>query len=146
MPDRAFRYAEDAVYALACIVLFAGSLALLVKAVYDLATGLDDGVTATAKSVLNSLLLVFVFVELLGAVRVTMTERSLVAEPFLLVGIIASIKEIVVTSIDLGEQAGTPEFDDLVLKVGLLTALLLVLALSSFLLRRKEREPPETTT
>ena len=83
------------------------------------------------------------FVELQAAVRVTMTERALVAEPFLLVGIIASIKEIIVTSIDLSEQAGTEEFSDLILKIGALTGLLLVLAISSWLLRRKEREPAE---
>lgn len=145
MPDKVLRLAEDIVYALACVVLFAGSLALSAQAAYELATGLDEGVVTTTKAVLDTLLLVFVFVELLSAVRVTMTERSLVAEPFLLVGIIASIKEIVVTSIDLSEKAGTPEFDDLVRKVAMLTGLLLVLAISSYLLRRKEREPPETT-
>ena len=144
-PERLLSIAEDVVYGLACLVLLAGSFALLAKATYDLATGLDDGVTEAAKSVLDTLLLVFVFVELLSAVRLTMTERTLVAEPFLLVGVIATIKEIIVTSIDLSEKAGTPEFDDLLMKVGVLTALLLVLALSSFLLRRKEREPPENT-
>jgi hypothetical protein len=35
---------------------------------------------------LSVLLLVFVFVELLGAVRVTIRERQLITEPFLLVG------------------------------------------------------------
>lgn len=143
--DRALRLGEDAVYGLACLVLLAGAVALLAKSVYDLATGIDDGVTAITKSVLDTLLLLFVYVELFAAVRVTMTERTLVAEPFLLVGIIASIKEIVVTSIDLSEKAGTREFDDLVQKVGVLTVLLLVLAASSFLLRRKEREPSEAS-
>jgi uncharacterized membrane protein (DUF373 family) len=141
--DRVLGLSEDVVYLFACLVLFAGAVALLVKSVHDLATGLDEGTTATAKSLLDTLLLVFVFVELQAAVRVTMTERALVAEPFLLVGIIASIKEIVVTSIDLSDAAGTDEFADLVTKVGVLTGLLLVLAVSSFLLRRKEREPAE---
>ena len=143
MPDRALRLAEDVVYALACLVLLAGAVALLAKAAYDLATGIDDGVAPVAKSVLDTLLLVFVFVELLSAVRATMTERKLVAEPFLLVGIIATIKEIVVTSIDLSEKAGSREFDDPLQKVGVLSVLLLILAASSFLLRRKEREPDE---
>ena len=142
-PDKVLRIGEDIVYFAATLVLFAGAVFLVGKAIYDLATGFDDGISETAKSVLDTLLLVFVFVELQAAVRVTMTERALVAEPFLLVGIIASIKEIIVTSIDLSEQAGSEEFSDLVLKVGALTGLLLVLALSSWLLRRKEREPAE---
>jgi hypothetical protein len=39
-------------------------------------------------------------VELLFAVRSTVEKRELLAEPFLLVGIIASIKEIVVLSVE----------------------------------------------
>ena len=59
-------------------------------------TCFDDFGSDVVVEVLDTLLLVFVFVELLGAVRVTIREQKLVAEPFLLVGIIASIKEIVV--------------------------------------------------
>ena len=117
---------------------------LLAKATYDLATGLDDGVIHTTRGVLDTLLLLFVFLELLAAIRATMKERTLVAEPFILVGIIATIKEVVVSSIDTGEAIGTPEFDDLIRQVAVLAGLLLVLAVSSFLLRRKEREPAET--
>ena len=143
--DRALRVAEDVVYGLACLVLLAGSVALLAKAGYDLATGLDEGVVATSRSVLDTLLLLFVFLELLAAIRTTIKERTLVAEPFILVGVIATIKELVVSSIDAGEAIGRPEFDDLMQKVGVLTALLLTLAVSSFLVRRKEREPDETS-
>ena len=143
--DRVLRLAEDVVYGLACVVLLAGSVALLAKAAYDLATGLDEGVVPTARSVLDTLLLLFVFLELLAAIRTTIKERTLVAEPFILVGIIATIKEVVVSSIDAGEAVGQPEFDDLIQKVGVLTVLLLVLAVASYLLRRKEREPEETS-
>ena len=59
----------------------------------------DLGVITMAAEVLDLLLLVFIVVELLYAVRTTLAERELVAEPFLLVGIIASIKEIVVLSV-----------------------------------------------
>jgi uncharacterized membrane protein (DUF373 family) len=142
--DRALNLGEDVAYGLAGVVLLAGSAALLAKAAYDLATGLDDGVVHTTRGVLDTLLLLFVFLELLAAIRATMKERTLVAEPFILVGIIATIKEVVVSSIDTGEAIGTPEFDDLITKMAVLTGLLLVLALSSFLLRRKEREPSET--
>ena len=142
--DRALNLGEDVAYGLACVVLLAGSVALLVKGAFDLATDLDQGVIPTARSVLDTLLLLFVFLELLAAIRATMKERTLVAEPFILVGIIATIKELVVSSVDTGEAIGSPEFDDLIQKVGVLTGLLLVLAVSSFLLRRKEREPEET--
>ena len=55
---------------------------------------------------LDVLLLVFIVVELLFAVRSTVEERELLAEPFLLVGIIASIKEIVVLSVEAAKEVG----------------------------------------
>jgi uncharacterized membrane protein (DUF373 family) len=143
LADRWLRVAEQVVYGLACLVLLAGAGALLVKAGYDLATGIDEGgVSDTAASVLDTLLLVFVFVELLSAVRSTIREGELVAEPFLLVGVIATIKELVVTSNEARDKSGSA-FEEAAIEIGVLSALLLVLAVALFLVRRKEREPEE---
>jgi uncharacterized membrane protein (DUF373 family) len=93
---------------------------------------------------LDILLLVFIVVELLFAVRSTVEKRELLAEPFLLVGIIASIKEIVVLSVESAKAVGDgAEFDDRIMEIGVLGVLVLLLGLTSFLLRRKEREPDE---
>jgi len=88
------------------------------------------------------LLLVFILVELLGAVRATLAERRLVAEPFLIVGIIASIKAIVVSSLDASKSGGEA-FEELMIEVSVLGVVILLLALASWLVRRKEREPTE---
>ncbi|MDP9434669.1 MAG: phosphate-starvation-inducible PsiE family protein [Actinomycetota bacterium] len=42
--------------------------------------------------VLDALLLVFIFVELLYAVRTTLKERQIVAEPFLIAGILTAMR------------------------------------------------------
>ncbi|MBA3955366.1 MAG: hypothetical protein H0X58_01715, partial [Acidimicrobiia bacterium] len=96
LTNRALRLVEDLVYALICVVLTGAALALLIKAGYDLATGIgaEEGLKVTTSEILDTLLLVFILVELLSAVRTTLVERQLLAEPFLLVGIIATIKEI----------------------------------------------------
>jgi uncharacterized membrane protein (DUF373 family) len=91
---------------------------------------------------LDTLLLVFVLIELLSAVRVTLTEHKLLAEPFLLVGVIATIKELVVTANEARDKTGEA-FDEAAIEIGVLSGLLLVLAVALFLLRRKEREPEE---
>jgi uncharacterized membrane protein (DUF373 family) len=97
--------------------------------------------------VLDVLLLVFIVVELLFAVRTTVEKRELVAEPFLLVGIIASIKEIVVLSVEAAGVLGSgDQFDDRVVEIGLLGVLVVLLGVTSYLLRRKEREPDEGET
>ncbi len=143
LADRALRLAEEVLYLLACVLLLAGAVSLLVKAGYDLATGLgDEGVTDIASGVLDSLLLVFVFVELLSAVRTTIREHQLLAEPFLLVGVIATIKELVVTGNEARDKTGEA-FDEAAIEIGVLSGLLLVLAVALFLVRRKEREPEE---
>jgi uncharacterized membrane protein (DUF373 family) len=142
LADRGLRVAEQVVYVLACLLLLAGAVVLLVKATYDLVFLEGEGVTETASTMLDTLLLVFVLIELLSAVRATFTEHRLLAEPFLLVGVIATIKELVVTANEARDKTGE-SFDEAAIEIGVLSGLLLVLAVSLFLLRRKEREPEE---
>ncbi len=59
-------WAEQAVYAVAAVALFAGAAALLVEAVVAYVDDLSDGILAASTELLSVLLLVFVFVELLG--------------------------------------------------------------------------------
>lgn len=140
--DRAMQVAENVVYATVAVLLVASALLAIGAIGYRLATDLDDGVSNAVTKALDGLLLVFILVELLGAVRATIAERNLVAEPFLMVGIIAAIKEIVVASLKVAEAQGS-EFDDAMKEVGVLGGVVLLLAVSSWLIRRKEREPEE---
>ena len=142
--DRVFALAEDVVYGGIAVLLIATALVLLVRAAGQLLTLGSAGVQEAAIEVLDTLLLVFIVVELLFAVRTTLIKRELVAEPFLLVGIIASIKEIVVLSVKAAEDVGKGrEFDDQILEIGVLGGLVLLLGLTAWLLRIKEREPDE---
>lgn len=138
--NNGLRWAEDVIYALVALTLVACALVVLGDTVYDLARSSDDGLKKAMKSALDSLLIVFILVELLSGVRTTLAERRLVAEPFLLVGIIASIKEVVVVAAfaETGEDVG-----ESMLEVGVLGAVVVGLSLATFLLRRKEREPEE---
>lgn len=146
LTDRALRVVEDVVYVLICIVLTGAAGWLLLKAGYDLVSGGEAGVKVTVSGILDTLLLVFILIELLSAVRTTLVERQLLAEPFLLVGMIATIKEIVVGSLEAKDLAGKdPQaFTHVMTEIGVLGGVLLVLAVSSYLLRRKEREPEES--
>jgi len=138
------RMAENAVYVAAGLLLFAGAIAVVVALGYRLVQDIDDGTKDAITSTLDGLLLVFILLELLAAVRATMIERKLVAEPFLVVGIIASIKEIVILALTAKEELGNGgKFDDAMTEIGVLGGVILLLALASFLVRRKEREPEE---
>ncbi len=141
---RLLELAENVVYAGIALLLVLAALALLVLAGRTAWSLTGDLSQAPMVELLDVLLLVFIVVELLFAVRTTVEKRELVAEPFLIVGIIASIKEIVVLSVESAKVVGQgAEFDDRIVEIGVLGVLVLLLGFTSFLLRRKEREPDE---
>jgi uncharacterized membrane protein (DUF373 family) len=133
-----------AIYAVVSLALVVGAVLLLGAAIRELVTNLDDGAVNATTGLLSTLLLVFIFVELLGAVRTTVRERGLVAEPFLLVGIIASIKEIVlISAAPPPDGEDFAQFRDSMVEVGVLTGVVLLLAIATLLLRRRQREPED---
>ena len=134
--------AEDIIYALTALLLAGGALIVLGVAVYHFATDVSKGVEKAIEVTLNSLLIVFILVELLAAVRQAIDEHKLVAEPFLLVGMLAAIKEMVVVSTFRIEAQKT---SDVVLKIGVLAAIVIGLAVATLIMRRRVREPGEST-
>ena len=108
--EKAIERAENVVYLVVAVILVLIAAVVLVRAVLEFLTLGSAEVSDVAAKVLDLLLLVFIVVELLFAVRTTLSRRELVAEPFILVGIIASLKEIVVLSVKAPELLGTPEF------------------------------------
>ena len=135
---------ETALYITIGVVLAAGAVVMLVQSGYNLVDDLDEGAVTAARSALDSLFLTFIFVELLGAVRVTVREHTLVAEPFFLVGIIASIKELIllIGTEELSSQEWE-KFRNGMIEVGVLTAVIAVLTWCTVWVRRRMREPAE---
>ena len=135
---------EDAVYLGIAFLLAVSAGVLLVVAADQLLDIFEDFASDPIVEVLDTLLLVFIVVELLSAVRTTLTRRELVAEPFLIVGIIASIKEIVVLSVKAADDIGSgAAFRDQLWEIGVLGVVVVLLGATAWLLRRKEREPDE---
>jgi hypothetical protein len=64
-----------------------------------------------------------------------------VAEPFLIVGILAGIKEIVVLSVEAATLLDKgPAFARAVVEIGVLAGVVLALALAAFVLRERRRD------
>jgi Phosphate-starvation-inducible E family len=64
----------------------------------------ETGVLETVLAVLDRLLLAFIFVELIDIIKVTVSEREIfIAEPFLLVGLIAVGRRILLLTAGLRE-------------------------------------------
>jgi uncharacterized membrane protein (DUF373 family) len=141
LADRVLSGVEDAVYWGIAVVLALGSVALLVAQFNTLLRLRDTSTSTLMLEILDGLLLLFIFVELLYAVRACLRSHEIVAEPFLIVGILAGIKEIVVLSVEAATllEKG-PEFSRAVLEIGVLGGVVLLLALSAFILRVRRRD------
>jgi uncharacterized membrane protein (DUF373 family) len=147
---RALTLGEDVLYVAIAVLLVGGGLVVLAGAAGAFLDLGGTSVSSFALRLLDSLLLVFIFVELLAAVKLTLKRREIVAEPFLLVGIVASIKEIVVLSVEVADvMAGKVQVaasvTEFAVQIGVLGAVALALAVSAWLLRLKEREPEESS-
>ncbi len=141
--DRVLSIVEDAVYWGIAVILVAGAAALLVAQVKTMFSLLDAPTSKVMLELLDGVLLIFIFVELLYAVRTSLRSHEIAVEPFLIVGILACIKEIVVQSVEAAKLVGQgPEFARTIVQTGVLGALVLVLAVAAWVLRQRTLVAP----
>lgn len=141
LADRVLGWAEDAIYWGIAVVLLLGSVAILVAQFAKLLHLRDTPTSSLAIEILDGLLLIFIFVELLYAVRVSLRSHEIVVEPFLIVGILAAIKEIVVLSVEAAALLNKgPEFSRAAVEIGVLGGVVLVLSLSAWVMRVRTSE------
>ena len=122
---------------------------LVVSAVMRMLEVSEVGALETALAVLDRLLLAFIFVELIDTIRITITERGVfIAEPFLLVALIAVVRRILLLTAGLEQVESTEEFQNMLTELGVMTGLIIVLTISLYFTRRmrlseKKRESSE---
>ena len=138
--DQVLSVVEDAVYWAIAILLIAGSVALLVAQLNTFFKLRDAATSTVMLELLDGILLIFIFVELLYAVRTSLRSHEIAVEPFLVVGILACIKEIVVQSVEAAKLLGDgPQFARAIVQTGVLGGLVLVLAAAVWVLRARRR-------
>ncbi|WP_342212021.1 phosphate-starvation-inducible PsiE family protein [Rubrobacter xylanophilus] len=96
----------------------------------------EAGLLDTALTILDRVLLIFIFVELLNTVEIVVREAEISAEPFILIGLIAVVRRILTVTAEIEQSLGTPAFEDLVLELGVLTLLVVALSGALFFTRR----------
>lgn len=129
--------AEHVVYYVAAAFLLVTIVLVFIGAVRDVVQVFEAGLLETSLAVLDSVLLVFIFAELLSTISTIVREREIVAEPFLLIGMIAVVRRILSVTVSIEESLGTPRFDDLIVELGVLTALVVALAAALYFTRRE---------
>ena len=115
---------------------------LVFSAVMRMLEVLEGGVFETALAVLDSLLLAFIFVELINTIRIVASaseDRIFLAEPFLLVGLVAVVRGILLLTANLHQAQSMEESQILLIEVGMLTLLVIVLTSALYFARRMRR-------
>jgi uncharacterized membrane protein (DUF373 family) len=137
---------EIVIYSVLAALLAVTAFVTIATAGQILWSGLSHWtVAAQTLRVLNQLLIVLMLVEILHTVRISIRSHVLVTEPFLIVGLIASIRRVLVITLEAAtltkEGAWATEgssaiFHSSMVELGLLGLLILVLVVSITLLRR----------
>ena len=137
---RWFSRVEDLVYVGLAIILAALALGLLVDgAVSFVRAVMANELAVQVAALLDRLLLILMVVEILYTVQVSLREHTLVPEPFLVVGLIAAMRRILVLTAEFSDilLEGGDTFRNAMIELGLLTFLVLALVVALAVLRRR---------
>jgi uncharacterized membrane protein (DUF373 family) len=137
---RAFTVVEDIVYLGLGLLLGGSSLALLVSGLISFGQHLFAGtLTGNIVPLLDRILLILLVVELLYTVQVSFREHGLIPEPFLLVGLIAAIRRVLVLTAEFAQIHDEPEtvFKHFIIELIVLTLLIVALVFSLVFLRKR---------
>ena len=150
--NRAFLLAELVVYIILGVLLALTAVLGIGSTGWSLWTavqawGTDNSLVLT----IDRLLFVLMVIEILHTVRVSFRSGTLVPEPFLIVGLIASIRRVLVITLELSQvnQPGkwTPTsqgvFDASMLELAVLGGLILIMVISIFVLRLSKHRAAE---
>ena len=140
-----FLHTEHAIYAaLGVLLALTAVMALVDAAGMTFKAVTSIGAAAQLLDVVDRLLFLLMLVEILHTVRVSMRSGRLTCEPFLIVGLIASIRRVLVLTLQTAEQMHASEwnaqkealFRASMIELGVLAGLILVMVVSIFLLHR----------
>jgi uncharacterized membrane protein (DUF373 family) len=141
---RGFTYVEDVVYVGLGVLLAGAALVLLADGAAMFWRTLVAGeLPAQVIELLDRILLILMIAEILYTVQVSLREHALIPEPFLVVGLIAGIRRVLVITAEFADllDKGEEAFRNAMIELGLLTVMIVALVVSLMLLRCRQAQP-----
>ncbi|HJR61802.1 MAG TPA: phosphate-starvation-inducible PsiE family protein [Vicinamibacterales bacterium] len=137
---RVFSWVEDIVYVGLGAVLAGCALTLLATGAHAFWQNLLAGsLSENIVQLLDRLLLILLIVEVMYTVQVSFRQHTLAPEPFLMVGLIAVVRRLLVLTAELPqmlEKADPTVFRQVSIELALLAGLIVALVASLVMLRR----------
>ena len=130
----------------AAVIAIAGAVALVWHGLLDWTN------TSAVFEVVDRLLFVLMLIEIMHTVSASIRTGGLTVEPFLVVGLIASIRRVLVITLETSEAMRGHAWSDTVseqfhasmIELGVLGALILVMVVSIYMLHRIPKESKQT--
>jgi phosphate starvation-inducible membrane PsiE len=133
------RTSESVVLILIGVALVFVAVLLLYSSMHDLGEAVRNGpaeIGHKAIEILNTVLLVMMTMEIAYTVAISLESHTLNAEPFLIIGVIASIRRMLVITATSTEVETHPEqFHNTLAELGLLAATVVALAAAIWIFR-----------
>ncbi len=149
---RTFLRVEFATYFIVGVAFLAVAVLGLVAVVMSLWTAIKEfGDAGQLVLAIDRLLLVLMVVEILHTVRGSLNSGKLTCEPFLIVGLIASIRRMLVITLESSQENHINKmnaepaavFSSTMMELSILAGLILVMVVSITLLRHSENPGPK---
>jgi uncharacterized membrane protein (DUF373 family) len=137
-----FDLAEDTLYVGLGLLLVAIAFTLLITEIVYFAQYVSTGTLAdNVVFLLDRILLIIIFVEVLYTVQVSFRQHVLRPEPFLVVGLIAVTRRIFVLTAEMSKLAKDTQegFYNAMIELGLLTILIIALVVCLRMLRQQDQ-------
>ena len=131
---------EIIIYLLIALLLIGTAIFLIGSTAYSFLASMTHGtdVIQNVIHVLDRLLLGLMILEILHTIRVSVQEHQLLCEPFLIVGLIASVRRILVLSVEAAylTEMTAEVFNHAMVETAILSVLILILVISIILIRK----------
>ncbi len=139
--DRYFQSFDTLIYILVAICLIITALFTLYSVGLSIIHFFEDAdIRHAIVNVIDKIMLALMIIEIMYTVRISLQSHQLQPEPFILVGMIAAIRRILVISVESGylvlaDQEG---FLNLLLEIAVLGVLVILFVVAIVLLRREK--------
>ncbi len=144
LPTRVLERAERLIFFAIGLLLFVGAVALVVKSTLLLwAMFVSPDALGAGEKFLEFVLLILMLVELAYTVTLSLRGEVLKAEPFLIVGLIAVIRRILVITVgEVGSRTDGIQSAQSATELAILTGVVVAFVLSIFVLRLRPSTGP----
>jgi uncharacterized membrane protein (DUF373 family) len=140
---------EMSLYLIVGVLLLATAFLVIVASINDLVQGIarSENLVDVGFRLLREILLLLIVAELLHSLRFVLYQGEIPAEPFLFIGLIATVRRVIVVTAEAERLPGEAQaLTNFLFELGLLSVLAVGFAVAIYLLRRSEAthlEEPE---